>query len=317
MTVPPAHAPGMNHVRGAIDCHIHACPHLNGRSVNVLEAVRQAHEAGMRAIGLMDNFAISSGYAALAMQELGHLGVEVFGGLIMQPVCGGVTLEAARTALGLGYGPGTGSRFLSLPTHHTRYVAEREGRTGAYLESVFQVPPSGVVPDPVPAIMELCAERDVVFDCGHVSGREAARLCEEGKRRGVRRLRTHGTRYAADEIRAIVAAGGYVEFSFFILTHATQVGLTHVDAEKHRASGCTIQDMAAAIRACGVERAIVSSDCGVFVLPPPVEGFREFMLLLESEGFTEAEIRRMNTANPAALFGIGDAPGETRLRSAA
>ena len=315
MSVPAAHAPGMNHVRGAIDCHVHACPHINGRSVDVFEAVRQAHAAGMRAIGLMDNFSISSGYAELAMRELGHLGVEVFGGIIMQPVCGGVTLEAAKIALKLGYGGG--SRFLSLPTHHTRYIAEREGRTGVYLESVFQVPPSGKVPDPVPAIMDLCAEHDVVFDCGHVSGREAAQLCEEGTRRGVRRLRTHGTRYAHDDIRAIVAAGGYVEFSFFILTHATQVGLTHVDSEKHRVKGFAIQEMAVAIRATGIEHAIVSSDCGVFVLPPPVEGFREFMLLLESEGFTEAEIRRMNTTNPTRLFRIGEAPGETRLMAAA
>lgn len=303
MTINPT-APGMEHLKGAIDCHIHACPHINGRSINVFEAVRHAHAAGMRAIGLMDNFAMSSGYAALAMQELGHLGVEVFGGLIMQPICGGITMEAARSALRYGYGPGTGARFLSLPTHHTRYVAEREGRTGAYLDSVFQIPPSGVIPDPVPEILDLCAANDVVFDCGHVSGREAALLCAEGRRRGVMKLRTHATRYAEADIRAITAAGGYCEFSFFVLTHATQVGLTHVDSEKHRSSSTTIQDMALRIRWATPERSIVSSDCGVFVLPPAVEGFREFMLLLESEGFSAAELRRMNTTNPAALFSI-------------
>ena len=304
MSIPPANAPGMSHLEGAIDCHIHACPHINGRSINVFEAVRQAHAAGMRAIGLMDNFAISSGYAALAMQELGHLGVEVFGGIIMQPICGGITMEAARSALKLGYGPGTGSRYISLPTHHTRYVAEREGRTGAYLETVFQIPASGKIPDPVPEIMDLCAANDVVFDCGHVSGREAVLLCEAGKRRGVKRLRTHATRYADDELRAITAAGGYCEFSFFVLTHATQVGLTHVDSEKHSSSGTTIQVMAQKIRAATPAHSIVSTDCGVFVLPPPVEGFREFLLLLESEGFTAAELRVMTTSNPAALFNI-------------
>ncbi len=304
MSIPPAHAPGMSYLKGAIDCHIHACPHINGRSINVFEAVRQAHAAGMRGIGLMDNFAISSGYAALAMQELGHLGVEVFGGIIMQPICGGITMEAARSALKLGYGPGTGSRYISLPTHHTRYVAEREGRTGAYLDGVFQIPASGKIPDPVPEILDLCAAHDVVFDCGHVSGREAVLLCEAGKRRGVKRLRTHATRYADDELRAITASGGYCEFSFFVLSHATQVGLTHVDSEKHNSSGTTIQVMAQRIRAATPDHSIVSTDCGVFVLPPPVEGFREFLLLLESEGFTPAELRHMNTTNPAALFGI-------------
>jgi len=299
--------PGMAYLRGAVDCHTHVCPHLNGRSVTVFEATRQAAEAGMRGLGLMDNFGNSSGFAALAMAELGHLGVEVFGGIIMQPVAGGVTVEAARTALGYGYGPGTGARFVSLPTHHTRHVAEREGRSPAYLETTFSVPRSGKVPDVVLAIMDLVAEANAVFDCGHVSGREAVALVEEGRRRGVTRLRTHAARYAEDEIRAIVATGAYAEFSFFVLTHATQVGLTHVDQEKHRSSGLTIQDMAPKIRAATAERAIVSSDAGVFLLPPPVEAFREFLLLLASEGFGDDEIRSMSAVNPAALFRIGSA----------
>jgi hypothetical protein len=298
--------PGSHLLRGAIDCHVHSAPHLNHRSVNVFESVRQAAAAGMRGIGIMCNFQNTSGYAALANQELGHLGCHAFGGLIMQPTAGGITLEVAKAAIGYGYGPGTGARFVSLPTHHTRMVAEREGRSPAYLETTFSVPRNGRVPDPVPAIMELCSAKDVVFDCGHVAGYEAVALAEEAKRRGVTRLRTHCTRYTPDEIAVLVALGAYAEFSFFVLTHATQVGLTHVDDEKHKISaGPTIQDYTPRLRAAG-ERAIMSSDAGVYLLPPPVEAFREYMMLVESEGFSEAEIRRMTATNPAALFGVPD-----------
>ena len=297
-------SPGTQYLQGAIDCHTHVCPHINGRSVNAFEATHQAADAGMRALGLMDNFGNSSGFAALVMAELGHLGVEVFGGIIMQPMAGGVTVEAARTALRYGYGPGTGARFVSLPTHHTRHVAEREGRGEAYLKTTFSVPKSGKVPDEVLEIMDLVAEADAVFDCGHVAGYEAIVLVEEGKRRGLKRLRTHCARYSEKDIKAIVENGAYAEFSFFILTHATQVGLTHVDKEKHRVPGMTIQEMASKIRAATPERAIISSDAGVFLLPPPVEAFREYMLLLESEGFSERDIRQMNSANPAELFRI-------------
>jgi hypothetical protein len=294
----------MHLLQGAIDCHVHCAPHLSGRSVNVFGAVRQAAAAGMRAIGIMCNFQNSSGFAALANDELGHLGVEAFGGLIMQPTAGGVTLEAARTAIGYGHGPGSGARFVSLPTHHTRHVATQEGRSPAFLETTFSVPRNGRVPDPVPAIMELCAAKDVVFDCGHVSGREAVALADEAKRRGCTRIRTHCARYAPEEIAAIVAAGGFAEFSFFALTHATQVGLTHADEEKHKiASNSVIQDYTPRIRAAG-ERAILSTDAGVYLLPPPVEAFREYLMLVESEGFTEAEIRRMTADNPARLFRI-------------
>jgi len=302
----PANTPGMQYLVGAIDCHIHAPPHLNGRSVTVFEAVRQAAAAGMRAIGLMDNFCNSAGYAALAMAELGHLGVEVFGGLIMQPVAGGVTAAAARAALGYGYGPGTAARFISLPTHHTRFVSQKEGRSPAYLETTFWVPENGVVPDPVPEIMEMVAAADAVFDCGHVSGREAVALAAEAKRRGVTRVRTHCSRYALDDIRAIVDLGGYAEFCFFPLTHATTVALTHVDQEKHKTMGgrMTIDEMAERIRAASPARAILSSDSGVYILPPPVEAFREFMLLAEAADFTPAEIHQMNTINPATLFRV-------------
>jgi hypothetical protein len=301
----PYSPPGSHLLKGAIDCHVHCAPHLNGRSVNVFEAVRQAAAAGMRAIGIMCNFQNTSGFAALANDELGHLGCHAFGGVIMQPTAGGVTLEVAKAAIGYGYGPGTGARFVSLPTHHTRHVAAREGRSPAFLETCFAVPANGRVPDPVPAIMELCAAQDVVFDCGHVSGPEAVALAEEARRRGVARLRTHCSDYPPDAIAAITALGGIAEFSFFTLTHATQVGITHADAEAHRidASG-TLQDLATRIRAAG-GRAILSSDSGVYLLPPPVEAFREFLLLVQSEGFATADISRMVRDNPAALFRIG------------
>lgn len=295
---------GLHLLKGAIDCHIHCAPHLAGRSVNVFDAVRQAAAAGMRAIGIMCNFQNTSGLAALVNDELGHLGVESFGGLIMQPSAGGVTLEAARTAIGYGYGPGTGARFISLPTHHTRHVALQEGRSPSFLESTFFVPEGGPVPDPVPAIMELCAAKDVVFDCGHVSGREAVALVEEARRRGVARIRTHCAGYTPGEIATITTLGAYAEFSFFGLTHATQVGLTHADDEKHIiAAQSVIQDFTPRIRAAG-NRAILSSDAGVYLLPPPVEALREFVMLIESEGFTEIEIRRMIEENPASLFKV-------------
>jgi hypothetical protein len=74
-------------------------------------------------------------------------------------------------------------------------------------------------------------------------------------------VRTHCGRYDVDVIQEIVAQGAYAEFCFFLLTHAAQVGLTHVDQEKHHVPGYP----------CRGGRAIVSDDAGVFLLPPPVE----------------------------------------------
>ena len=66
--------------------------------------------------------------------------------------------------------------------------------------------------------------------------------------------------------------------------------------------------IAGRIRAAGVENAVLSSDCGVFLLPPPVEGLREFLLLMGEAGFTDAELRRMSGETPARLFRVGEPP---------
>ncbi len=298
--------PGMELLQGAVDCHVHACPHLNARSVDVFQATRDAAAAGMRAIGLMDNFCNSSGYAALATRELGDLPVEVFGGIILEPPAGGLSADTVRTALGYGYGLGTGARFVSLPTHHTRNIARAEGRSPAHIEACLEIPEQGPLPDPLGEILDLVAEQDAVLNTGHVSGPEAVRLAQVAKERGVGRTLVPCSHYSADEVRAITAAGALAEFSFFFLSHATQMGLTHVDEEKHTVGAVRLVKMAELIRAATPQRTILSSDCGVFVLPPPVEGLREFLLLIESTGFSHAELRMMVADNPAHLFRVGD-----------
>ena len=297
--------PGAELLAGAVDCHVHACPHLNARSVDVLQAVEEAGAAGMRAIGLIDNFANSSGLAALANRRLGHLGVEVFGGLVMEPPAGGVCPEAVRIALGYGYGAGDGARFVSLPTHHTRHVARSEGRSPAYVEGCLEIPETGPLPDPLPEIFELVASADAVFNTGHVSGPEAVRAVEAARAAGVSRILAPCSHFEAETVTEIAGLGAVAEFSFFFASHATQIGLTHVDAAKNAIAAVPAPLMAERIRAADVGSSILSSDCGVFVLPPPVEGLREFLLLMRETGFSEAELRRMSCETPARLFGVG------------
>lgn len=300
--------PGAQLLIGAIDGHVHACPHLNGRSVDVFEAVEQAAAAGMRAIGLMDNFCSSVGYAALARRRLSHLGVEVFGGVILEPQVGGLSVEVVRAAIGVGYPDGEnrhaadGARFISLPTHHTRTVAQAEGRDAAYVAACLAIPERGPLPDALAAILDLVAAHDIVLNTGHLSAAETVRLVELAQARGVTRLLCPANYFTPDDARALTALGACVEFSFFFVTHATQVGLTHVDAEKHRVDPVTLPRMIELIAAVPPEQVVLSGDCGVSVLPPPVEGLREFLWSLKLSGVPETTLRRAVGDNPARLF---------------
>lgn len=313
MSRPPP--PGMELLIGAVDGHVHACPHINARRLDVFEAVREAATAGMAGLGLMDNFANSSGLAALAMRELGHLGVDVWGGLIMEPPAGGVSAETARIALAYGYGPGTGARFLSLPTHHTRHVARQEGRTPLYMEACFHVPLTGGLPDPLPEIVDLAAAHNVVLNLGHLSDEEAVRLATEARARGATRILAPVNHASPAAVRELTALGAHVELSFFFASHATAVGLTHVDAEKHRIAAAPLETMLALINAAPAGQVILSSDCGVSLLPPPVEGLREFLLLLETAGVARSSLQLMVRDNPGHLFKVATANGSISGRS--
>ena len=303
---PPRPRPGAELLVGAVDNHVHCCPHINGRSIDVFDAVREAAAAGMAGIGLMDNFANSSGLAALAMRHLGHLGVDVWGGLIMEPPAGGISAEAVRIALAYGYGPGTGARFVSIPTHHTRNIALMERRSPLYVESCFAVPERGPLPDPLPEILDLCAAADVVFNTGHVAGPEAVRLVEAARAAGCRRILVPCAHYDEPTVREVTALGAHAEFSFFFVSHATQAGLTHVDAQAHTVPPVPAPAMVGLIRAADPARVVLSGDCGVFLLPPPVDGLREFLLLLETCGLSRDALRAMVTSVPAALFRVGE-----------
>jgi len=305
--VPPIAMPGADLLMGAVDNHVHTCPHINGRSLDVFQSVQQAAAAGMRGLGLMDNFANSSGIAALANRHLGHLGVEVFGGLIMEPAAGGISADNVRIALKLGYGaPKDGARFISLPTHHTQHIARMENRPDAYVAHCLAIPDTGPLPDPLPEIFDLVAEADVVLNTGHISAPEALRVVEAARARGVTRILVPASHYDAKTVTELAALGAHVEFSFFFVSHATQTGLTHVDAARNTVPPVSAPEMTALIAAAPVDKVIVSGDCGVFLLPPPAEGLRELLLLLESCGVAREDLRRMVTQNTPRLFRVGN-----------
>jgi hypothetical protein len=164
------------------------------------------------------------------------------------------------------------------------------------------IPDGEPIPDALLEIFDLIAAADVVLNTGHLSGAEVVRVCETAFSRGVTKVVSPSSHLSVEEARTICSLGAYCEFSFFVLSHATQVSQTMVDAEKHRASSVSLETVAALIDAVRPERTVLSSDSGAFILPPPVEAFREFLLMIQSAGYSDDEIRMMSSVNPEQLF---------------
>lgn len=316
---------------GAIDIHVHAGPHIfsSPRRVDPVEAAREARDAGMQAIVFMDVFEMSNGTAWLVNRIVP--GFKTYGGLILNTVYGGMNPRAVKTALYYG----DGAKFVSFGAHSTYFQASREGRVvdGRFtplselypafkseeLERTIRIPVDDPPGPQLDEILRLIASHpNVYLNTGHVSVEEAMRLVDLAGEYGIGRVLVASavTKIATvDQLRAMVAGGAFVEHTLAAFTHTTPIPKTHYYVEREyialdegmsgEAGGGIVQ-VADHVRALGAEHVIIASDLGVYTLPPPVEGLREFIACLLDLGISAEDIRTMTKTNPERLLGISD-----------
>ena len=290
-------------LENSIDNHIHCCPHINKRSTDIFEVVKLAEKNKMYAIGLMDNFSNTSGYASLVRKHFPNLNLKIFGGLIMEPPAGGVSYENAKISLEYSYFENDGAKFISFPTHHTRYVAIQEKRKSSYINACFYVPDEGPTYE-TSKILELIAKKNVVLNTGHLSPKETLILVKAAKNQGVEKILVPSNNFDETTIEKLKIYNVYFEFSYFFVSKATEVPLTHVDDERHKIKGLTLKTLKNLIKSAEPKNVILSSDCGVSILPKPHLGFYKFIKQVHELGFTITEIDYMIKTNPKKLFRI-------------
>ena len=293
-----------NCLKDTVDNHIHCCPHINKRSTNIFEVVKHAENAGMHAIGLMDNFCNTSGYASLIKKYNPNLKLKVFGGLIMEPPAGGINLSNAKIAVNYGYEDSEGGKFISFPTHHTRFVALQENRPKSYIDTCFFVNKNKAPDDETLKILDLIAEKNIVLNTGHISGIENFNLVTYAKKAGVKKILIPANNLKYEDINLLKNLGAYFEFSYFFTSKATEIPLTHIDNEKHTISKLEVDSMKNFIRSIGPEQVILSSDCGVSVLPKPHQGLLNFISIIKGLGFSSTEMKKMTSSNSKELFNV-------------
>ena len=291
-------------LKGSVDNHIHCCPHINKRSTDILNTVKLAEKFGMYAIGLMDNFTNTSGYASLIKKILPNLKLKVFGGLIMEPPAGGVNFENVKIALNYGYESGEGAIFVSFPTHQTKFIAKQENREKTYIENCFFVKENKIDDYETLKILDLIAKKNIVLNTGHISGSENYTLVSHAKKAGIQKILIPANNLSENEIINLKELDVMFEFSYFFVSKATQIPLTHIDGEKNTINKLEITNLKNFINIVGCKKVILSSDCGVSVLPKPHLGFFKFITLIKGLGFSNDDINRMTATNSKMLFNI-------------
>lgn len=287
-----------NPLVGACDMHIHIGPDFVERYYDSIALAEDALDHGMSAVVLKDQLCPSMFKAALSDKLVPE--VKVFGSIVLNETCGGLSPRSASYALRCG------AKVVWLPTVDAEYCFNK-GNSGHWIKRVNDrnsfngVNPclritdeNGEVLPAVIEIMKLTAAAGAVLASGHVSPEECIALLKANKDIGVKFVITHPNLwfddFTAEKLREMTELGAVVEM--------TSGGLM-----PNRGHG-DVYEMARVIKEIGPKHCILSTDAGAVDCSAPPENLRSFCYLLRNCGFTEAEIELMVRDNTRALLGL-------------
>ncbi len=308
-------------LEGTIDIHIHGHPDFCARLLDDVDIVRLAKATGMRAVMLKSHAGPTADRAYIARKAV-EGGIDVFGLICLNPSVGGLNPVAVALAIKGGV------KAVWMPSmwaeNHAAYV-RRTGRGMGYESIGMEFPEvgetilrdNGSIKPEVDRILDMVAGADIMLATGHLSMPEAYVLLEQAHRRGITKLVVHTVNYhvmkfpTADLKRMVDDYGAALEFGFSSLPNGVWD-----PTDPTRAT--SVVQAAAIMRAVGPENCLVTSDCGQFSTPMPIEAMRLWIEHLRFTHFTSDEIDAMTKHVPARLLGLGPVHAlETTLQPAA
>jgi len=278
-------------LKGSIDIHVHSAPDLYRRIADHVELARAAREAGLRALVIKSHNFATAARARMVQKEV--TGIDVFGSIVLNLPVGGLNPVAVETAIKYG------ARQVYMPTvdstNHPLLTGGEVGQHGKglvveggwspYTRSLPRIrvlDARGELAPEVQVILGMVAEANIILNCGHISYEEMERLVPAAQAAGARKIvvdHPYFARLTIEQQEKLVSAGALMNYTAGeILPRWWRV---------------SVEEFAAGIRRLGVEKVLISSDCGQLHNPPSIEALRLTIQLLLEEGFGEREIRTM------------------------
>jgi hypothetical protein len=282
-------------MRGACDLHIHAGPDIVPRLQDVVEVARDAHAAGMRALGIKDHNTNTADRCYVASQMVP--GIEILGGIVLNHTVGGLNPETVDKAIRLG------AKIIWMPsmdaaltiqkvrvTHETPWLEGFVQRTDPQQGlSIFKGGMEGdeILPE-VEDILKIIAEANVILDTCHLGGRETLALVKRAKDIGVRKIIVCHPNCSVnlmpiDLQQELAGLGALLSYAFLPC-------MPLFDRQDFR-------DIAKMIEAVGPDNSIFFTDFGQFPNPTVVEGVRMFISSLLAVGFKKNEVKAIVCEN--------------------
>lgn len=271
---------------GVIDLHVHSDPDSLPRSIDAIGVARLAKARGMRGLLLKNHYEPTASLAYEVRQVVP--GIELFGGIALNRTVGGVNAAAVErmTMVKGGFG-----RVVWMPT----FDSENQVRSSGEKRPFVSVSRGGKLLPEVLEVLEVIARHKLVLQTGHSTPLENLMLIREARRLGIEKIivthpLTPPVKMTDAQIREAAGLGAYLEFPYLPLIDKKQF----IPLERY----------ASAIRAAGLDRAILSSDLGQAGNPLHPDGMADYFLRLKKAGFSEADIEKMAKRNPARALGL-------------
>ena len=271
---------------GVIDIHAHSDPDSRARAIDSIDLARLAKKQGMRGL-ILKNHSEPTTSNAFFVRKLVP-GLEVFGGIALNLTVGGVNPAAVEQMTRVKGGWG---RVVWMPT----VDAENQVRYSKQNRPFAPVVRGGRLTPEVHEVLALIAKHKLTLQTGHSAPEESLMIVRAARQLGIDRIVVSHPMIASvnmtvTQMQEAAKLGAYLEFVY------VEVG----GANKSH----TIAEYTAVIRAVGTEHCILSSDLGQrenMLLP---DGFAAFIRELRGQGFTQAELDRMASTNPATVLGL-------------
>lgn len=292
-------------LKGIVDLHIHAGPSVAKRSVDAAEALKEAEDAGYRAIVIKDHYFPTMMECSIVRDHVGNGTTQIFGGLVLNNSAGGFSCNAIDAAIAMN------AKIIWFPTVSARnHINHHKGGfLGAGSMTVPETPiyyldERGELIPEVRDVLKLMAEhKDVILATGHGHRDELDKLIPAALEAGVEKILVNHPVWqieaTMEDVIRWAGMGAYIEFNTCIYENM-------VNQKTGKQMGTIpfslFQDY---LERLPLERMVVDTDLGQSIFWSPVTGMYQFLNEIYTRfGVTEAQIDAMTKQNPSKLLGI-------------
>lgn len=287
-------------LNGIIDLHIHAGPSVAKRSVDAIEMMQEAVDAGYRAAVIKDHYFPTMMSATMAQQHFGQEKTRMFGGIVLNNSVGLFNLNAVDAACAMG------AKFVCMPTVSSK--CHIDGHKGAFLGSgntsaaenpVCYLNENGELDANLIQVLEYLAEKpEVILYTGHGTAPEVDALIRKATELGIQRILVNHPHFLVhatyEQMASWAKLGAFIELNAGVVKDIATLS-EPVD----------ISVVGKMIEAVPADRLVVDSDFGQKVNGSPVDGLYRFICaLMKDLHVTQEQITAMTKTNPAWLLGL-------------